>query len=123
MKSEKNPKIAVVIPVLNEEESIAKVLYDIPPELVEQTIVVDNGSADNSAQIAAKYGAIVLYENERGYGAACLKGIDYLKKNKPPDILVFLDGDYSDYPQDMPLLIEKITIRGCGISFRCRNVS
>jgi glycosyltransferase involved in cell wall biosynthesis len=69
---------------------------------------VDNGSTDGSDIIAADHGATVLRESERGYGAACLKGIDYLKRTSQPQILVFLDGDYSDYPEDMIQLIEKI---------------
>ena len=87
-------KIAVIIPVLNEESSIGKVLDDIPKK-VNEIIVVDNGSRDNSAIISNNRNATVLYEKKKGYGYACLKGISYLK-NKPPDIVVFLDGDYSD---------------------------
>lgn len=108
MYQDKKEKIAVIIPVFNEEGSIGKVLNDIPKDLVDQIIVVDNGSSDNSIKISRQHGALVLEENERGYGAACLKGIQYLQDNDPPDILVFLDGDYSDYPQDMIPLIRKV---------------
>ncbi len=101
-------KISVIIPVLNEEESIGKVISDLPREYLDKIVVVDNGSEDNSVKIAADHGAIVLSEPERGYGAACLKGITYLKEDGPPDILVFLDGDYSDYPEETIDLVNKI---------------
>jgi glycosyltransferase involved in cell wall biosynthesis len=101
-------KISVIIPVLNEEESIGKVISDLPGELLDKIVVVDNGSTDNSVKIAEEYGALVLRESEMGYGAACLKGINYLKENCPPEILVFVDGDYSDYPEEMVNLIAKI---------------
>jgi glycosyltransferase involved in cell wall biosynthesis len=108
MSQDKKEKISVIIPVYNEKESIAKVLDSIPKTLVDEIVVVDNGSSDKSPQIAQTHGATVISEPHRGYGAACLKGIDYLKNHNPPDILVFLDGDYSDYPEDMILLIEKM---------------
>ena len=99
-------KIAVIIPVLNEESSIGKVLDDIPKK-VNEIIVVDNGSKDNSAIISNNRNATVLYEERRGYGYACLKGISYLK-NKPPDIVVFLDGDYSDFPEELSKIVAPI---------------
>jgi glycosyltransferase involved in cell wall biosynthesis len=104
----KKQKIAVLIPVLNEEGSIAKVLDDIPRSLVDEVVVIDNGSTDQSVEIATEHGAIVLHEAERGYGAVCLNGIAYVKKGLKPDIIVFLDGDYSDFPEDMHGLIAKI---------------
>lgn len=97
--------IRVIIPAFNEEDSIAKVIYDIPPHISE-VIVVDNQSTDLTADKAGKAGATVLYESKMGYGYACLKGLSYLKELKEPtDIVVFLDGDYSDYPDE----IDKIT--------------
>ncbi len=99
-------KIVVIIPALNEEESLPKVLKDIP-EFVDEIIVVDNGSTDSTITVADKNGATVLTEVEKGYGAACLRAIDYIK-NKNYDILVFLDGDYSDYPEEMELLVNPI---------------
>jgi glycosyltransferase involved in cell wall biosynthesis len=108
MTKNKKEKISVIIPVYNEEDSIGKVLGDIPRELSEMIIVIDNGSTDKSAEVARGLGAKVIYEPEHGYGAACLKGINYLQQTNPPDILVFLDGDYSDYPEDMYGLIEQI---------------
>jgi glycosyltransferase involved in cell wall biosynthesis len=108
MVENRKEKISVVIPVFNEEGSIGKVLEDIPEGFVNLVVVVDNGSTDGSVRVAKNHGALVLTEKERGYGAACLKGIEYLKKKDPPDILIFLDGDYSDFPEDMLKLIEKI---------------
>jgi glycosyltransferase involved in cell wall biosynthesis len=100
-------KIAVVIPAFNEERSIGKVVEAIPKEFVQRVIVVNNGSTDNTVQVAEKAGAIVLTEARKGYGWACLKGINYLKQD-PPDILIFMDGDFSDYPEEIPQVIEPI---------------
>lgn len=99
-------RIVVIIPAVNEEESITNVLQDIPG-FVDEIIVVDNGSSDNTAKIARENGATVLTENERGYGAACLKGIELIK-SKNYDIVVFLDGDYSDHPEEMNLIMKPI---------------
>ncbi len=96
--------VAVVIPALNEEESIAKVISAIPP-WVDKIIVVDNGSTDSTAEIAQVSGAFVVFEPRRGYGSACLAGIGALEK---VDIVVFLDADYSDYPEEMHLLVDPI---------------
>ena len=98
--------IFVIIPVLNEERSIGKVIADIPA-IVSAIIVVDNGSTDNTANVARAAGAIVLSEPRRGYGYACLKGIEYVN-SKRADIIVFLDGDYSDYPQELTCLVDPI---------------
>ncbi len=100
-------KIAVVIPAFNEEKSIAKVIEEIPKELVSEIIVVNNNSKDNTAEQAKKMGATVLYENFQGYGASCLTGIEYLK-DKNIDVIVFLDGDFSDYPEEMESLVQPI---------------
>ncbi|UCH66619.1 MAG: glycosyltransferase family 2 protein [Ignavibacterium sp.] len=100
----------VIIPAFNEQESIAKVVGDIPKNLVLEIIVVDNNSNDRTSDVAKKAGATVLFENRKGYGAACLKGIEYLK-NTLPDTVVFLDGDYSDYPEELKSLIEPIAER------------
>ena len=109
--------ISVIIPALNEENAIAKVIADIPKTVyasnehtrgtVQEIIVVDNGSTDNTAAIAEQHGARVVNEPKRGYGAACLAGITALAEIAP-DIVVFLDGDYSDYPTDMPRLLQPI---------------
>jgi len=101
-------KIAVIIPAYNEANSIAKVIKDIPP-LVKNIIVVNNNSTDDTENNAKKAGAIVLKETRKGYGFACLKGIDYLaNQQEKPDIVVFLDGDYSDYPEELTKIIEPI---------------
>ena len=92
--------VAIIIPALNEESSIGLVLKDIPKALIREVILVDNGSTDNTAEIAREAGAIVLKEPIRGYGRACLTGLSYLSAN-PPKIVCFLDGDYSDYPEDL----------------------
>jgi len=99
-------KLSIIIPALNEEKSIAYVIKYLP-KIYREVIVVDNGSSDNTSIVALKNGATVITEKKKGYGYACLKGIDYLKKN-PPDILVFLDGDYSDYPEEIYKIIEPI---------------
>ena len=105
------PTVSVIIPVLNEENAIAKVINDIPKTNGEATlqeiIVVDNGCTDNTVAIAKRNGARVVTESRRGYGYACLAGIAALA-TQPPDIVVFLDGDYSDYPTDMPQLLQPI---------------
>ncbi len=101
-----NPKISVVIPALNEEGSIGLVLNDIPGDIVEEIIVVDNGSHDNTIIVAENNGANVIVEPLKGYGSACLRGISML--NKDTDIVVFLDADYSDYPQDIHTIIKPI---------------
>ena len=99
-------KISVIIPALNEEKSISHVINSIP-KYINQIIVVDNDSTDKTSVIAKSKGAIILNELNKGYGYACLKGIEFLKTN-PPDIIVFLDGDFSDYPENMDLLINPI---------------
>lgn len=100
--------IDVIIPALNEEGAIANVIGDIP-DIVRDIVVVDNGSSDATMQVAREAGATVLSEEERGYGAACLKGISHLMaKSVRPDTVVFLDGDYSDYPEDLEQIVRPI---------------
>jgi glycosyltransferase involved in cell wall biosynthesis len=100
--------IYVIIPALNEEKAIAKVIADIP-EAVTEVVVIDNGSTDLTSEVAREAGATVLKESRAGYGYACLKGIAYLKdKQKDGDIVVFLDGDYSDYPEELISLVAPI---------------
>ena len=98
-------KVSVIIPVLNEEGAIAKVINDIPKTLVQEIIVVDNGCTDRTAEIAQKLGAKVVTEPRRGYGSACLAGIAAIQT---ADIVVFLDGDYSDDPTEIQSLIQPI---------------
>ncbi len=99
-----SPYISIIIPAINEEESIGLVLNDIPKDIAREIIVVDNGSHDNTVNVATILGAKVLSEPLRGYGAACLRGISELKKDT--DIVVFLDADYSDYPQDIHTILK-----------------
>jgi glycosyltransferase involved in cell wall biosynthesis len=103
------PIVDVIIPAFNEEESISKVITDIPQNLVREIIVCNNASKDNTAIVAHNHGATVVDQPLMGYGNACLKGIARIdKKEIKPDIVVFLDGDYSDYPEEMPLLLDPI---------------
>lgn len=103
------PIIKVIIPAFNEGKSVPLVINDIPAELVSEIVVVNNASSDATAERAKKAGATVIDEPKRGYGNACLKGIDYVKKSKPkPDIIVFLDADYSDNPDEMTKLVKPI---------------
>jgi glycosyltransferase involved in cell wall biosynthesis len=105
----KNPKIVVIIPAYNEENSIAKVIHDIPAGLVHEVIVVNNNSNDATDVNARNAGATILHEERPGYGYACLKGIEYAKQLQPlPDIVVFIDADYSDHPEEMHLLVQPI---------------
>ncbi len=100
------PCIKVIIPALNEAASIGQVIDELPA-LVTEVVVVDNGSTDHTALVAQKHGATVLQEKRKGYGYACLCGLEYLSLN-PPQIVVFLDGDYADYPADLALLVTPI---------------
>jgi glycosyltransferase involved in cell wall biosynthesis len=100
-------KIAVIIPVLNEEKTLPLVLNDMPKDLVNEVVVIDNGSSDRTAEIAKELGATLLFESKRGYGYPCLRGIEYLK-TKNPDIIVFVDGNYSDHPDEIGKLVAPI---------------
>lgn len=103
-----NPHIKVIIPAYNEQDSIANVINDIP-SIVDEIIVVSNNSSDNTEINAANAGATVLQESQKGYGYACLKGMDYIaQQKKQPDIIVFLDGDYSDYPEQLTEVVAPI---------------
>lgn len=102
-------KIVVVIPAFNEENSVGKVVRDIPKDWVDEVIVVDNNSSDQTERAASQQGATVLRESKQGYGAACLKGLSYVEAmDVKPDIVVFLDADYSDYPEELPLVVNPI---------------
>lgn len=110
------PLVYVIIPAFNECASIAKVIFDIPKDLVIETIVVDNGSTDNTNDAAKEMGATVLSERRKGYGYSCLKGIEYISsKAKQNDIIVFIDGDYSDFPEEISLLIFPIINSGADL--------
>lgn len=102
------PNIKVIIPAYNEEASIGLVINNIP-EIVTEIIVVDNNSTDATPEAALKAGATVLSEKNKGYGYACLKGMEYIANlSEKPDIVVFLDGDYSDYPENLTEIVAPI---------------
>ena len=98
-------RVSVVIPTYNEAQSIGRVLADLPADIVTEVLVVDSNSTDGTPEIAAKMGVRVLREPRRGYGRACLTG---LAGASNPDVVVFLDGDYSDRPDELPLLLAPI---------------
>jgi glycosyltransferase involved in cell wall biosynthesis len=101
-------KIQVIIPAYNEEKAIANVINEIP-KIVNEVIVISNNSTDNTIKAAQEAGATVLSETRKGYGYACLKGMEYLSNQDiKPDIVVFLDGDYSDYPEELTKIIAPI---------------
>ncbi|WPY98422.1 glycosyltransferase family 2 protein [Christiangramia sp. OXR-203] len=100
--------IKVIIPAYNEADSIGLVIAAIP-DIVEEVIVVSNNSTDTTEANAAAAGATVLQENRKGYGYACLKGMQYIsEQSNKPDIIVFLDGDYSDYPSELVRIVQPI---------------
>jgi len=106
-------EIVVIIPALDEEKAIGKVLAHIPPKIASEIVVVDNNSSDATAEIARSVGATVVHESQKGYGFACLKGIQYIQSRpKKADIVVFLDADYSDRPEEMTSLIQPIIKQG-----------
>ncbi len=100
------PNVSVIIPALNEEKSIGSVLNAIPRQLVNEIIVVDNGSSDRTAEIARHCGARVVSQPERGYGAACLAGIAEISADC--EIIVFVDADFSDFPEDLEKLLQPL---------------
>ena len=109
------PTIDVLIPAWNEEKALPLVLKGIPKEWVRQVIVCDNGSTDRTAEVARAEGAILVSQPERGYGNACLAGMRYLQNlpaSKQPEIVVFLDGDFSDYPEELPQVVAPILNEG-----------
>jgi len=107
-----NPNIKVIIPAYNEEASIGLVIAAIPA-IVSEVIVISNNSTDQTREVAKEAGATVLFETQKGYGYACLKGMGYISKQSrslgtKPDIIVFLDGDYSDYPEELTKIVAPI---------------
>jgi glycosyltransferase involved in cell wall biosynthesis len=118
MSVDKN--IKVIIPAYNEEQSIGLVLKDIPAGLVNEVIVVNNNSTDNTVKTAEQAGATVLTETQRGYGKACLTGLDYVRQQGGCDIVVFIDGDYSDHPDEMHNVLEPILNNSADMVIGCR---
>jgi len=107
-------KIKVIIPAFNEQNGVGSVVRDISKDLVEEVVVVNNASTDETERIAKEAGATVLREPQKGYGRACLKGIDYIENQEgQTDIVVFIDADYSDYPEEMHDLVKPIIEDGC----------
>lgn len=100
-----SPRIAVVIPAFNEQDSISLVLRDLPWPMLHEVVVVNNASTDRTETIAREHGARVVRESRRGYGWACLAGIAALDS---PDVVVFLDADYSDHPDELPRVVAPI---------------
>lgn len=106
-----DPVVDVVIPALNEEASLPLVLADLaalPAGLVRRVVVADNGSVDGTARVAGVGGAVVVEAPRPGYGSACLAGLDWLRRAGPPEVVAFLDADYSDHPEELPRLVAPI---------------
>jgi glycosyltransferase involved in cell wall biosynthesis len=99
----KRPNVAVIIPAYNEEKSIGLVVAEIPKDCIQNVVVVDNGSSDGTASVAARHGAKIVSESRRGYGSACLAGISHLPDET--ELVVFMDADYSDYPHEIKALL------------------
>jgi glycosyltransferase involved in cell wall biosynthesis len=119
------PVIDVIIPVYNEAVALPFVLAAIPKTWVRQVIVCNNGSTDNTAEVAKAQGAVVIDQSERGYGNACLAGIRYLKSlptSDQPELIVFLDGDYSDYPEELPNVVAPILNDGQDLVIGSRSL-
>lgn len=114
-KALERPTIDVIIPAWNEEHAVGKVLDDIPRAWVREVVVADNGSSDATATVARAHGATVVHERRQGYGSACLRAIRYLAAkpaDEQPDIVVFMDADYSDHPEELPLVVRPIIEEG-----------
>ncbi|MRX62744.1 glycosyltransferase family 2 protein [Maribacter luteus] len=113
--------IKVIIPAYNEADSIAQVIHEIPTS-VSEIIVVNNNSSDDTASTAEKAGATVLTETKMGYGHACLRGMQYIaQQSNKPDIIVFIDGDYSDYPEELTKLTQPIIEQNIDFVIGARN--
>jgi len=114
-------RTAVIIPALNESASIGRVIQSIPDPFRELIIVADNGSTDKTAEIAQMLGARIAFAKKRGYGAACLSGIA-LAQTFAPDIYIFLDADYSDFPEDMTDLVSALLERDLDLVIGSRTL-
>jgi glycosyltransferase involved in cell wall biosynthesis len=114
-------RVVAIIPALNEEESIGLVLDAIPPGRVDAVIVADNGSADRTADVAREGGATVVFESERGYGAACLRALEAARE-LAPEVVVFLDADFADDPRELPSLVDPILLGQCDLVIGSRTL-
>lgn len=115
--------VDVIIPAFNESASIGNVLADIPKSIVREIIVVDNNSFDFTAEVSHKAGATVLKERRQGYGYACLKGLEHVAaKSHKPDIVLFIDADYSDFPEESPQLLKPILESGYELVIGSRSL-
>ncbi|NND05709.1 MAG: glycosyltransferase family 2 protein [Saprospiraceae bacterium] len=104
-----NPIIDIIIPAYNEASSVGLVIKAIPMEMVREIVVCDNASTDDTSEVAINAGATVVKQPRKGYGSACLAGMDHLKRKQvPPDIVAFLDADFSDHPEELPALVDPI---------------
>lgn len=115
------PVVDVVIPALNEEESLGLVLEAIPWDRVRRVVVVDNGSEDETARVAREGGAQVVHEPQRGYGAACLAGLRHIRES-PPEVVAFLDADFSDHPQELVRVVEPLVRDDVGLVIGSRTI-
>jgi len=106
--SNAGPAIDVIIPALNEERSLPLVIADLPRPPVRRIVVADNGSTDGTARAAREGGAEVVTAPRRGYGSACLAGLEHLRRTGTPEVVVFVDADYSDHPEELPELVAPI---------------
>lgn len=121
MPQESTLRILVIIPAHDEESAIGHVIRDIPAEVVDEVVVVDNASNDQTAQVARVSGATVVQESRMGYGFACQRGLEYAERSGA-DVIVFLDGDYSDHPEEMPRLLEPILSGDCDMVIGSRTL-
>ena len=120
--SQSTPIVDVVTPAFNEERSLPLVLAAVPRPPVDRIVVVDNNSTDRTAQVATDCGAHVVHEPRPGYGSACLAGLDFLRRNHPPDIVVFLDADFSDHPEELTELIRPLIARDADLVIGSRTL-
>lgn len=117
------PVIDVIIPAFNESKSIGNVIADIPKDIIREIVVVDNNSSDFTTEVSRKAGATVLQEKQQGYGYACLKGLEHLAaKLHKPDIVLFIDADYSDFPEESPQLVKPILESGYDLVIGSRSL-
>jgi len=118
-----SPIIRVIIPALNEQNAVGRVIADLPHPILSEVIVVDNGSIDNTPEVAINSGATVLKEVQKGYGSACLCGIKYINGlQEDTDIVVFIDADYSDYPGQLTEIVDPILNEGYDLVIGSRNL-